>query len=107
GGYATATPASRRSPRKIRHGPTSAGARIERRIRACFPRQQHPEASERGTTGTTIQEKTPDALAREIDRVVRVGWFPCQEHVIEQARRRFLESPQPERMEKHLREDVE
>ena len=26
---------------------------------------------------------------------------------VKEARRRFLESPQPERMEKHLREDVE
>ncbi len=54
-----------------------------------------------------IQAKVPDQLYRQIDLLVKEGWFPSHEFVIEQALRRFLESHRPELMEKFIREDVE
>jgi Arc/MetJ-type ribon-helix-helix transcriptional regulator len=55
----------------------------------------------------TIQVKIPDELYRQMDTLVKEGWFRSQEDVIDEALRRFLESHRPELMEKFIREDVE
>jgi Arc/MetJ-type ribon-helix-helix transcriptional regulator len=55
----------------------------------------------------TIHVKIPDELYRQMDKLVKEGWFRSQEDVIDEALRRFLESHRPELMEKYIREDVE
>jgi Arc/MetJ-type ribon-helix-helix transcriptional regulator len=55
----------------------------------------------------TIQAKIPDKLYRQLDMLVRQGWFRSHEDILDEALRRFLESHRPELMEKFIREDVE
>jgi Arc/MetJ-type ribon-helix-helix transcriptional regulator len=55
----------------------------------------------------TIKAKIPDQLYRQLDTLVKQGWFRSHEDVIDEALRRFLNSHRPELMEKFIREDVE
>ena len=55
----------------------------------------------------TIRAEISDQLYRQMDTLVKQGWFGSHKDVIDQALRRFLESHRPELMEKFIREDVE
>jgi Arc/MetJ-type ribon-helix-helix transcriptional regulator len=55
----------------------------------------------------TIQAKILNQLHHQMDTLVNQGWFRSHEDIIAQALRRFLDSHQPELMEKFIREDVE
>jgi Arc/MetJ-type ribon-helix-helix transcriptional regulator len=54
----------------------------------------------------TIRAKIPDQLYRQLDALVKQGWFRSHEDVIDHALRRFLELHRPELMEKFIRDDV-
>jgi Arc/MetJ-type ribon-helix-helix transcriptional regulator len=55
----------------------------------------------------TIRAKIPEQLYRQMDALVKQGWFRSKEDVIDQALRRFLESHRPELIEKYIQEDVD
>lgn len=55
----------------------------------------------------TIKAEIPEQVYRQLDRLVKEGWFKNQEDVVELALRKFLDSHQPELMEQFIREDVE
>ena len=55
----------------------------------------------------TIRAKIPDQLHRQMDELVKQGWFRNQESIIDEALRRFLTWHRPEQLEKALQEDVE
>jgi Arc/MetJ-type ribon-helix-helix transcriptional regulator len=55
----------------------------------------------------TIRAKIPDQLYRQMEALVKLGWFGSFDDVTEQALRRFLELHRPELMEKMIRDDVE
>jgi len=55
----------------------------------------------------TISAPISADLDRQIDDLVKQGWFPSREYVVELALRRFLSTHQPEDLEKHVRQDVE
>jgi Arc/MetJ-type ribon-helix-helix transcriptional regulator len=53
----------------------------------------------------TIQ--CPDALAEQLERLVREGWFADEQQAMVEALRRFLESHRPELTEAQVMADVE
>jgi Arc/MetJ-type ribon-helix-helix transcriptional regulator len=55
----------------------------------------------------TIEATLPDQFDLAIDRLVERGWFKCRDDVLHEAIRRFLETNQPELMDRFVREDVE
>ncbi len=55
----------------------------------------------------TIHARIPEQLYRQMDALVKQGWFRSKEDVIDQALRRFLESHRPELIEKYIQEDVD
>ncbi len=55
----------------------------------------------------TIRAKIPDQIYRQMEILVKQGWFRSQEDVIDQALRRFLAAQRPELLEKILRDDVQ
>ena len=55
----------------------------------------------------TIRVKIPDRIHRQIEVLVKEGWFLSQEEIINQAIRKFVEANRPEMLEKYFRDDVE
>ena len=56
---------------------------------------------------STIQTHLPDQLMRQMERLVKEGWFADLDTLITDALRRFLDSHRPELMEHFIQEDVE
>lgn len=54
----------------------------------------------------TIQMEVPEQLYEKAMGLVREGWFRDEKDIFSEALRRFLESHQPELMEKFVRDDV-
>ena len=54
----------------------------------------------------TIQMEVPEQLYEKAMGLVREGWFRDEKDIFSEAIRRFIESHQPELMEKFVREDV-
>ena len=54
----------------------------------------------------TIQMEVPEQLYEKAMDLVREGWFRDEKDIFSEAIRRFLESHQPELMEKIVRDDV-
>jgi Arc/MetJ-type ribon-helix-helix transcriptional regulator len=48
----------------------------------------------------------PDQLYRQLETLVREGWFRSRQDVVELALRKFLDSHRPEWLEKAIRDDV-
>jgi Arc/MetJ-type ribon-helix-helix transcriptional regulator len=55
----------------------------------------------------TIQTELPEQLYRKAQTLVKEGWFRDEKEIFSEALRRFLETHQPELMERFIREDVE
>ncbi len=55
----------------------------------------------------TVQTKISDKLYREVESLVREGWFRDEGELLSEALRRFLDTDRPELMEKFIRDDVE
>ncbi len=55
----------------------------------------------------TIETEISDGLDRAIDALVERGWYSNRDEVLQEALRRFLESHQPDLMERFIRQDVE
>jgi len=55
----------------------------------------------------TIRAKIPDQIYRQMEILVKQGWFRSPEDVIDQALRRFLAAHRPELLEKTIRDDVQ
>ncbi len=60
-----------------------------------------------GVAMKTIETEISDGLDQALDTLVEHGWYASREEVLQEALRRFLESHQPELMERFIREDVE
>ena len=58
-------------------------------------------------TTTTIQTTLPTHLAKQIETLIREGWFPNADVLIAEALRRFLDTHRAELMERFIREDIE
>jgi len=56
---------------------------------------------------TTVQAKLPVRLLSEMEALVREGWFQDIDDLIADALRRYLDSHQPDLMERYIRQDVE
>ena len=54
----------------------------------------------------TIQMEVPEQLYEKAMGLVREGWFRDEKDIFSEAIRRFIESHQPELMEKFVRDDV-
>jgi Arc/MetJ-type ribon-helix-helix transcriptional regulator len=54
----------------------------------------------------TVEVKLPDLVYRQIDNLVKKGWFVTHEEVINQALRKFLEANRPELLQKMIEDDV-
>lgn len=54
----------------------------------------------------TIQMEVPEQLYEKAMGLVREGWFRDEKDIFSEAIRRFIESHQPELMEKFIRDDV-
>jgi len=55
----------------------------------------------------TIRVKIPDKLFRQMDGLVKQGWFSDHQAVAELALRKFLNAYRPEMIERFLHEDVQ
>ncbi len=55
----------------------------------------------------TIQTEIPENLYKGAVALAEQGWFRNEKEVFSEAIRRFLESHQPELMDKFIRDDVE
>jgi Arc/MetJ-type ribon-helix-helix transcriptional regulator len=55
----------------------------------------------------TIQTEIPEQLYKKAMALVQEGWFRDEKDVFSEALRRFLDTHQPELMEKFIRDDVE
>jgi len=55
----------------------------------------------------TIKVTLPDQVYRQLDTLVKDGWFKSQEDVVEEALRRYLSSQSSKAMEESLREEVD
>jgi len=53
-----------------------------------------------------IHATISEELHRQIEHLVKEGWFKSQQEVIDQALRRFLDAHRPELMEQFICEDV-
>jgi len=54
----------------------------------------------------TIQMEVPEQLYEKAMGLVREGWFRDEKDIFSEAIRRFIESHQPELLEKFVRDDV-
>jgi Arc/MetJ-type ribon-helix-helix transcriptional regulator len=54
-----------------------------------------------------IQVDIPDQIYRQMENLVEEGWFRNCQDIVDQALRRFLETHQPDLMERFIREDVD
>ena len=55
----------------------------------------------------TIQMEVPEQLYQKAIGLVKEGWFRDEKDIFSEAIRRFLDSHQPEMMEKFVLDDVE
>ncbi len=55
----------------------------------------------------TIRVKVPNQIIAGMDDLIKEGWFPSREYIIEKALKKFLNSNRPELLEKAILEDVE
>jgi len=55
----------------------------------------------------TMRIRIPEKLYRQMDALVKQGWFSDQQAVVELALRKFLYSHRPEVIEQFLHEDVQ
>jgi len=55
----------------------------------------------------TMQTEVPEQLYKKAVALVKEGWFRDENEILSEALRRFLETHQPELMERFIREDVE
>jgi Arc/MetJ-type ribon-helix-helix transcriptional regulator len=55
----------------------------------------------------TIEVRVSDQIVCQLEALVKQGWFGSRKEIIDQALQRFLDSHNPELMEKFIREDVE
>jgi len=55
----------------------------------------------------TVQTELPESLYNEAVALARSGWFRDEKEIISEALRRFLESHQPELMDRFIKDDVE
>ena len=55
----------------------------------------------------TMQTEVPEQLYERAVALVKEGWFRDENEIFSEALRRFLETHQPELMERFIREDVE
>jgi len=54
-----------------------------------------------------IQTEVPEQLYKRAEALVQEGWFRDEKDIFSEAIRRFLDTHQPELMEKFVRDDVE
>lgn len=54
-----------------------------------------------------IETELPDALYRQLQALIRDGWYRDEGDLIREAVRRLLSTHQPELIEKQMRDDVE
>jgi len=55
----------------------------------------------------TIQTEVPEQLYQKAATLVKEGWFRDEKDIFTEAIRRFLDTHQPELMEKFIRDDVD
>ncbi len=55
----------------------------------------------------TIQTEVPEQLYKKALNLVKDGWFRDENDIFYEAIRRYLETHQPDLMEKFIRDDVE
>jgi Arc/MetJ-type ribon-helix-helix transcriptional regulator len=55
----------------------------------------------------TIEAEISDSLDQAINALVKRGWYPNRDQVLEEALRRFVEAHHPDLMERFIRQDVE
>ena len=55
----------------------------------------------------TVQTEIPENLYKGAAALAEAGWFRNEDEVFSEAIRRFLESHQPELMDRFIMEDVE
>ncbi|MBW1677041.1 MAG: CopG family transcriptional regulator [Deltaproteobacteria bacterium] len=55
----------------------------------------------------TIQTEVPEKLFKKAVALAGEGWFRDEKEIFSEAIRRFLDSHQPEVIEKFIRDDVE
>jgi hypothetical protein len=55
----------------------------------------------------TIQTEVPEQLYKKALYLVKEGWFRDEKDIFYEAFRRYLETHQPDLMEKCIRDDVE
>ena len=55
----------------------------------------------------TIQMEVPEQLYKKAIGLVKEGWFRDEKDIFSEALRRFLDSHQPELMEKFVLDDVD
>ena len=55
---------------------------------------------------TTVKANLPVRLLSEMESLVRDGWFEDLDDLIADALRRYLDSHQPDLMERYIRQDV-
>ena len=55
----------------------------------------------------TVQTEIPENLYKGATALAKEGWFRNEQEVFSEAIRRFLESHQPELMDRFIMEDVE
>lgn len=49
----------------------------------------------------------PKDVRRQLDELVKQGWFRSSDEIVRLALRKFVDSHRPEVMEKHILDDVE
>jgi Arc/MetJ-type ribon-helix-helix transcriptional regulator len=55
----------------------------------------------------TIQTEVPEQLYKKALNLVKDGWFRDEKDIFYEAIKRYLETHQPDLMEKFIRDDVE
>ena len=63
--------------------------------------------SDRECMMRTIQTEVPEKLYKKALYLVKEGWFRDEKDIFYEAIRRYLETHQPDLMEKFIRDDVE
>jgi Arc/MetJ-type ribon-helix-helix transcriptional regulator len=59
------------------------------------------------TETKNMRIKLPNDVIVGIDDLIKEGWFPSREFIVEKALRKFLNSNRPELLEKAILEDVQ
>ncbi len=62
---------------------------------------------DKGCIMKTIQTEVPEQLYKKALNLVKDGWFRDENDIFYEAIRRYLETHQPDLMEKFIRDDVE